>query len=152
MTKYWTPESVHDGEKPKHCDYANAQKCATNNDDQTILQKNNLFKCNVCHKDFSQKQDLEEHIEKFHEGITICNCKMCSFTTTKTKILDYHASTVHKDLRPFISYQIEGTAEYVIMPLCVYYWKFVMLLKNKSTLSFFIAESLKLKYSKCRSS
>ena len=70
--------------------------------DQTGSGGETMKKCEICHADFSNKKDLEKHIELVHddrEGAFIC--QMCNDSFSDKTDLVEHVSKVHKENTPF---------------------------------------------------
>ena len=55
----------------------------------------------ICDKGFSQKQDLNRHIESVHEGKKSFKCNICDAGFTHKANLNKHIDAVHKEKKKF---------------------------------------------------
>lgn len=59
----------------------------------------NIFKCDICHKRFSQKHSLDSH-KKIHTAVKPYGCSMCEKSFYRRRELTRHEA-VHTGYKPF---------------------------------------------------
>ena len=67
----------------------------------THMKKNHtnhsiVVKCDICQKDFANKNNLKQHTMEQHELIKPYQCKICQQSFTRNWLLKTHIKTVHE--------------------------------------------------------
>jgi len=58
------------------------------------------FKCHLCDRNFTQKGNLQTHINSVHLKVKF-NCEFCDYESTQKGNLERHIHAVHLKLKPF---------------------------------------------------
>ena len=64
------------------------------------LEENNVFKCNVCKKVFSQKSNLNIHMLSVHDGKKVFQCKICEQRFSEKGSMNRHIESIHEGKKP----------------------------------------------------
>ena len=58
---------------------------------------NDLFmeQCSMCSEEFVEKEYLDEHVSKVHDGKNPCKCDLCECTFARMNELNRHNNNVH---------------------------------------------------------
>ena len=67
-----------------------------NLDQHKLIHEGVTYKCETCHKDFTQKGTLKTHIRIVHGGEKNFKCDMCDKVFSQSGNLNSHLRTVHK--------------------------------------------------------
>jgi uncharacterized Zn-finger protein len=53
------------------------------------------FKCDICNQTFSQKGDLNTHVNSVHKKLTKYNCDLCDYSSYLGLMLERHSKAAH---------------------------------------------------------
>ena len=62
---------------------------------KTVHENIKGFSCEVCHKAFGWKQNLDYHVKLVHEKIKAFDCSICKTFFGRRSSLNTHVKTVH---------------------------------------------------------
>jgi len=62
----------------------------------TLKEKNYVYRCNECNREFNNSSNLNRHFKLMHEKQSF-RCLHCDFENKRKEKLEYHLLTVHKD-------------------------------------------------------
>ena len=57
--------------------------------------------CNICHKTFGMKSDLNRHVKSVHDKIKDFNCDQCDKAFGQNGNLNRHIMIVHSKIKAF---------------------------------------------------
>ena len=82
------------------CNICNKKITQLKNHFKTIHEGQKKFKCDVCKKLFSSKNNLEIHVKRVHEEkIYLRCCQFCNARYSSYQSLETHIEFVHKDTK-----------------------------------------------------
>ena len=92
------------------------QKRDTSSFSKSAKEKYEVFRCNKCDFDTSEKENLKRHVETVHEGIKTFNCTLCDYEFSKQVYLKTHIESVHEGIKPFKCHicQYETASKYFL--------------------------------------
>jgi uncharacterized Zn-finger protein len=96
--------AVHEGKKAfkcNNCGAAFSQKGDMNRHIESVHEGKKSFKCNVCDTAFFEKNKLNAHIKSVHKGKKPFKCNICDYTCSRKLSLKRHVETFHKGKKPF---------------------------------------------------